>query len=216
MSKHSKNGNQAESSAELDSCTETLEAAKEHAEASRERMERDAIYLAEKDARIAELENELADQKDQYLRKLADYENFRKRMYREKDDAIQYANTKILEDIAGILDDFERAIKSTEISQDFKALHDGVDMIRKNMSSIMENKYGLSRIESVGLVFDPNVHEAMMTHKGECEEPTVSEEFQAGYRLKERVLRPAKVKVMMPEERNSPDKGAASASQDFL
>ncbi|HOX92353.1 MAG TPA: nucleotide exchange factor GrpE [Spirochaetales bacterium] len=169
---------------------------------------------AERDARIAELEGEVASLKDQYLRKLADYENFRKRMFREKEDSVQYANTQLLTDLTSILDDFERAIKSTEQSRDFKALHDGVDMIRTNMVATLKNKYGLARIETAGALFDPNVHEALMSHPGDCEEPTISEEFQAGYKLKERVLRPAKVKVMMPGGSTSGQQGADSASKE--
>lgn len=153
---------------------------------------------AEARSRVVALESEVSALKDQYLRKLADYENFRKRMFREKDDAIQYANAQILTDLVGVLDDFDRAIKSSELSKDFTSLHDGVGMIQKNLLGLLDSKYGLSRFDSQGAVFDPNVHEAVMSEQGECEEPRVVEEFVKGYKLRERVLRSAKVKVRMP------------------
>jgi len=167
-------------------------------QAAEGRAQEDPAAKAEADARISALESEVSALKDQYLRKLADYENFRKRMFREKDDAIQYANSQILSDLVGVLDDFERAIKSSELSKDFTSLHDGVGMIQKNLLGLLDSKYGLTRFDSQGAVFDPNVHEAVMSEQGECEEPCVVEEFVKGYKLRDRVLRSAKVKVRMP------------------
>lgn len=158
-----------------------------------------AALIAEKDAKIAALEEEASSLKDQYLRKLADYENFRKRLFREKDDAVQYANSSLLVDLVSVMDDFDRAIKSSETSREFQSLHDGISMIERNLSSMLEGKYGLSRYESLNQPFDPNRHEAMMSEIGECQEPVVIEEYVKGYKLKERVLRSAKVKVRMPE-----------------
>ncbi|GAB1455728.1 MAG: nucleotide exchange factor GrpE [Spirochaetia bacterium] len=149
-------------------------------------------------AKIAALEAEVSSLKDQYLRKLADYENFRKRMFREKDDAVKYANSQLLADLVTVLDDFDRAVHSSEQSKDFKSLHDGVDMIRKNFLGMLDRKYGLVHFDSIGTVFDPNVHEAVMSERGECAEPVIVEEFIKGYKLRDRVLRSAKVKVRMP------------------
>jgi molecular chaperone GrpE len=148
--------------------------------------------------RIAALEAEVSSLKDQYLRKLADYENFRKRMFREKEDSVKYANTQILGDLVTIVDDFDRAVQSSELSKDFNSLHNGVDMIRKTLLGLLESKYGLERFDSLGTVFDPNMHEAVMSEQGECDEPCVIEEFIKGYRLRDRILRSAKVKVRMP------------------
>lgn len=148
--------------------------------------------------RIAALEAEVSSLKDQYLRKLADYENFRKRMFREKEDAVKYANSQILSDLVTVLDDFDRAVKSTESSKDFQSLHDGVEMIRKGLLGTLASKYGLEAMEAAGKPFDPNMHEAVMSEQGECAEPLVVEEFIKGYRLRDRVLRSAKVKVRMP------------------
>ena len=154
--------------------------------------------LAAEASRVAALEVEVSTLKDQYLRKLADYENFRKRMFREKDDAIAYANSQILSDLVAVVDNFDRAVQSSETSMDFKSLHNGVDMIRKSLLGLLEGKYGLAHFDSLGTVFDPNIHEAVMSEYGDCAEPTVVEEFVKGYKLRDRVLRSAKVKVRMP------------------
>jgi molecular chaperone GrpE len=173
--------------------------------------------------RIAELQVQLAELNDQYLRKAADCENFRKRMNREKQEAIEYANQSLLSDLIPTLDDFDRALKSGESlaiespdaaatgqtaqdqaarDQAVKSFYEGVAMIEKRFSSQLENKWGLKRFISAGEPFDPNRHEAMLMDKSsEITEPTVIEEYFKGYTLKERVIRHAQVKVLMPEQR---------------
>ena len=172
--------------------------------------------LRDRDTLIEKLQTEVSSLKDQYLRKLADYENFRKRMFREKDDAVQFANSQLLTDLVSVLDDFDRAVSSSETSRDFQSLHDGVDMIRKQLLGLLESKYGLSRFESMGEPFDPNHHEAMMSEQGPCDEPTIVEEYSKGYRLRDRILRSAKVKVRMPlagaSDASTGDTGAAEAA----
>jgi molecular chaperone GrpE len=162
---------------------------------------------------IAELEAQLAEANNNYLRKAADFENFRKRMNQEKSTAIDYANQTLLLDIASVIDDFERAIKSAEtqresaggdsekIASAYNSLYEGISLIEKNLLSQLENKWGLKRFDSSGEAFDPNRHEAIMMEKSaELEEPVVAEDFIKGYLLKDRVIRPAKVKVVMPEK----------------
>jgi molecular chaperone GrpE len=169
--------------------------------------------------KLAVLEAQVADLKDQYLRKAAEFENFRKRLLRDKQDAIDFANQKLFEDLIPIIDDFERAIKAAEAastveeepaegeaeagSKDmaaFKALYEGISMIEKRLVSTLESKWGLTRFESAGEPFDPNRHEALMMEKSpDVEEATVAEDLMRGYTLKDRVIRPAKVKVVMPE-----------------
>jgi molecular chaperone GrpE len=157
--------------------------------------------------RIQEMEAQLAEAQDLYLRKTADFENFRKRMIREKQETSDYANQSLLLDIILIIDDFERAIKaaepkaeSGEENPEFSALYEGILMIEKRMVSQLENRWGLRRYDSEGEPFDPNRHEALMMEKSPgVQEPTVAEEFLKGYTLKERVIRCAKVKVSMPE-----------------
>jgi len=158
-------------------------------------------------AKIAELEAQLAEVRDQLLRKAADFENFRKRMNQEKQNAIDFANQSLLLDIIPIIDDFERAIKSAEDSVELaglpagKAMLDGINMIEKRLTGQLESKWGLKRFIAAGEPFDPNRHEAMMMDKSpEVQEPVVQEDFVKGYTLKDRVIRAAKVKVLMPED----------------
>lgn len=146
---------------------------------------------------------EISSLKDQYLRKAADLDNYRKRMIREKDETLKYANTNILVDLISIIDDFERAIQSTEQTQDFKTLHDGVSIIEKQLVSMLESKYNLKRFEAKGSEFDPNAHEAVqMVEQDDIASPIVLEDFMRGYSLHERIVRTAKVKVAMPKNKN--------------
>ncbi|MDR2702118.1 MAG: nucleotide exchange factor GrpE [Spirochaetaceae bacterium] len=164
--------------------------------------------------KIAELGARLAEANDNYLRKAADFENFRKRMNQEKASAIEYANQALLLDLLTVIDDFERAIKAAEtqreaagtdsaqIAAGYNSLYDGISMIEKKLVSQLENKWGLKRFDSAGEPFDPNRHEAIMMEKSaELEEPVVAEDFIKGYTLKDRVIRPAKVKVVMPDKK---------------
>jgi molecular chaperone GrpE len=150
--------------------------------------------------KIAELETQLAETRDQLLRKAADFENFRKRMNQEKQNAIEFANQSLLLDIIPVIDDFERAIQSGEKAADLNAFIEGVKMIEKRLTGQLESKWGLKRFNSAGEPFDPNKHEALMMEKSpDVTEAVVQEDLVKGYMLKDRVIRPAKVKVLMPE-----------------
>ena len=154
----------------------------------------DAEKLASFEAKCRELQ-------DQYLRKAADFDNYRKRMIREKQEAIDYANTNLISDLLQILDDFDRAIEAGKKAgeENAAAFMQGVVMIRNSLSSLLELKYGLQYYEVQGKAFNPDIHEAVATNpSAEVTEPTVGAELQKGYKLKERILRPAKVMVLMP------------------
>jgi molecular chaperone GrpE len=155
--------------------------------------------LASKDAEIESLKQEISDLNDQYLRKQADMDNFRKRLLREKEDGIAYANKQLLEDLITIIDNFERAIQSSESAKDFESFHDGIVMIEKEFVGMLERKWHLTRFESVGEEFDPMKHEAMMMEdSSEHDVQVVLQDFQKGYMLKDQVIRAAKVKVANP------------------
>lgn len=155
--------------------------------------------IAARDTEIESLKQEISDLKDQYLRKQADMDNFRKRMSREKEEAITFANKRLLEDLITIIDNFERAIQSSEAGKDFASLHDGILMIEKEFVGMLERKWHLTRFESVGEEFDPMKHEAMMVEdSAEHDTQVVLQDFQKGYMLKDQVLRAAKVKVSNP------------------
>ena len=172
-------------------------------------------------ARVKALEEELektreeaGQLKDQLLRKQADFDNFRKRMFREKEEAIKYANSTLLQDMVVTMDDFERAIKSTEESRDFDALHSGVEMIEKQLSGMLERKYGLKRFESIGEEFDPEKHEALtMQDSSEHDTQVVLEDYLKGFMLHDRVLRHAKVKVANPVAKKEDSQAAADGAE---
>jgi molecular chaperone GrpE len=159
--------------------------------------------------RIKQLEQEVRDSKDQLLRKAAEFENFRKRLAREKEESIKYANAALLNDVVPIIDDFERAIQSAADSKDFDAFHTGVSMIEKQMVSMLERNWGLRRFSANGEPFDPEKHEAIAVEETDKHDSEiVLEDFQKGYLLHDRVLRPAKVKVarpVAPEQAGSDD-----------
>lgn len=159
-------------------------------------------------ARIDILETEKAELSDRFLRKAAEFENYRKRTIKEKEEARLYANTELLVELIGLLDDFDRAIQSAEVGQDFKALHEGVSMIQKAFLNKLEGRYGLKRFESAGEPFDPARHEAVMAEsRPDIDEAVVIEDFMKGYALHDRIIRPAKVKVAMPLKQDGPPPG---------
>ena len=148
---------------------------------------------------VSSFENENSTLKDQMLRKQAESDNFRKRVLREKEDSIKYGNSNLLMDLITIIDDFERAIKSSQESSDFDNFHSGIELIEKQFVSMLDRNWGLKRMVSVGEEFDPQMHEAIgMEESSEYDKQTVIEDYQSGYILQDRVLRPAKVKVAMP------------------
>jgi molecular chaperone GrpE len=160
------------------------------------------------------MEKEAADLKDKLLRKQADFENFRKRMLREREDAARYANASLLGDLIGLIDDFERAIRSAEESRDFGTFLQGISMIEKQFVEMLETRWGLKRFVSVGEAFDPNRHEAVLRVEGPAgSKPTVVEDYQKGYYLHERVLRPARVKVMVPAADGAPKESTDDAAK---
>ena len=162
---------------------------------------------------VSELKDELCKLNDQLLRKQADYENFRKRMARERDESVRYANQMLLLDLVEIIDDFERAIKSSEESKDFDSFHSGVVLIEKQFVSMLEKKWGLSRFESTGEVFDPEKHQAIASEEVEDHDHSiVLEDYQKGYLLHDRVLRPAKVKVSQPKSSAAPESSSTIES----
>jgi molecular chaperone GrpE len=180
--------------------------------------------IAELEARLAKSGAELAESKDQYLRKAADFENFRKRMNREKQDAIEFANQSLLLDLIPVLDDFDRALESAKItaeqegqagapSKDLKSFYEGFEMIAKRLSSTLETKWGLKSYVSAGEPFDPNRHEALMVEKSaDVAEQTVQQDLLKGYALKDRVIRSAKVKVLVPDPQAASGSGGETGA----
>ncbi|MBO4279772.1 MAG: nucleotide exchange factor GrpE [Spirochaetales bacterium] len=150
--------------------------------------------------RVAELEAANAQLKDQMLRRQAELENYRKRLIRDKEEAVQYANESLIRDLLGFLDNMERALAAGKSSGDVKGLVEGFEMTQNQLLSTLDKNWGLKAIDSVGQEFDPALHEAcMMAVDESLDKETVLEEFQKGYTLHGRVIRPAKVKIGKPE-----------------
>ena len=150
--------------------------------------------------KVAELEAANADLKDQMLRRQAELENYRKRLIRDKEEAVQFANESLIRDILGFLDNMDRALAAAKSGGDLNALIEGFQMTQNQLLSTLDKNWGLKGIDSVGQEFDPSLHEAcMMTIDESLDKETVLEEFQKGYTLHGRVVRPAKVKIGKPE-----------------
>ncbi|UTC66513.1 MULTISPECIES: nucleotide exchange factor GrpE [unclassified Treponema] len=168
--------------------------------------------------RLEESEAQCKDWQDQYLRKAADFENYRKRMIREKQEAIDYANGNLLLDLVQVLDDFDRAIdagKNQGGEAASNAFAEGVVMIKKQMVSMLSSKYGLSYYPAKGEAFDPNLHEAVsMIQSPDVKEAVVGEELQKGYKLKERVIRHSKVMVLMPAQKQDEKEAEENEAAD--
>jgi molecular chaperone GrpE len=153
------------------------------------------------DTEVKSLKEEIQNLKQDYLRQMADKENLRKRLEREKSDYYQYALSEFFGELLVVVDNFERSLKSNE-QKNLKNFQEGVEMIYKQILDLL-NKYGVKPIEIKDKTFNPHLHQAFMTEESEdVEEPQVSEEFQRGYTLNERLLRPSLVKVVLPKKEN--------------
>lgn len=148
---------------------------------------------------IEELKKSNADLQDQFLRKVADFDNYRKRMIKEKQDAFDYANTNLLADLLESLDNFDRALDAAKTATDVDSVVQGVQMTKDKLVSMLENKYNLVGYGEKGDAFDPNIHEAIASSQAPVAEAICSEVYLKGYKLKERVIRHAKVMVQMPD-----------------
>ncbi len=160
----------------------------------------------EKKAAEAEVEiiekqkREYQDLWDRFLRLQAEFDNYRKRSLQERAEFIKFANEGLISELIGILDNFELSVKYAEEKNDFKLMHQGVDMIIKQLHTLLKSK-GLEKMKAVGEKFDPHKHDALeIIENQDVEAETVVEELQAGYLLSGRILRPAKVKVAKPKE----------------
>ena len=145
------------------------------------------------DAGLKELQRERDGLQDRLLRTAAEFDNYRKRMERERRELSEYASADVLLELLPIIDNFERALQAP--TGEAEALRKGVEMIHKQMIDLLK-KRGVSIIEARGADFDPNVHQAVIHEPSAAHrDGEVMEELQRGYKLGERLLRPAMVKV---------------------
>lgn len=151
--------------------------------------------------KIAALEKENADLKDQLLRRAADFDNYRKRMMKEKQDTYDYANAGLLGDLLDSLDNFDRTIDAAKDAKDAKSIADGIKMINKALVKMLEDKYGLVGYGKEGDEFNPDEHEAIGRMEDEkAKKETLAQVYLKGYKLKDKVIRHAKVMVKVPKQ----------------
>ena len=152
--------------------------------------------------KIEALEKENAELKDQLLRRAADFDNYRKRVIKEKAEAVEYANSNLLADLLESLDNFDRTVDAAATATDAQSIADGIKMINTALVSMLETKYGLTSFGKAGEPFCPEDHEALRSEEGDVSEPVLKEIYLKGYKLKDRIIRHAKVTVTMPASSN--------------
>jgi len=151
--------------------------------------------------KLEEKEKEIKEHHDRLLRLAADFENYKKRAAKEKEEWTKFANEDLIRGILPFIDNLERAVNHAQKVSDTGVLIEGVRLTLQHLLQTL-NKFGLSTFESVGKPFDPTVHEAMLVVETDQHEPNqVVEEFQKGYLLNDRLLRPATVSVSKAPEK---------------
>lgn len=152
----------------------------------------EAALLQEK---VDELQAKLTETEGRTLRLQADFENYKRRVQMDKQAAEKYRAQSLVSDILPALDNFERAMQVEATDEQTKSLLQGMEMVHRQLLEALA-KEGVEVIEAVGKQFDPNEHQAIMqVEDSEFESNAVVEEFQKGYKLKDRVIRPSMVKV---------------------
>jgi molecular chaperone GrpE len=158
---------------------------------------------------VAALRRELDELRDRSVRTLADFDNFRKRTERERQDTRRYALLEPLREFLPVADNLERALSAGGAAEDLKR---GVEMILRQMQELLR-RFGAREVPAAGEVFNPAVHEAVArTESDQVTVPTVAEELVRGYMLHDRLLRPAIVRVAVPAEKGGSSGPATAAT----
>ncbi|MDD2865991.1 MAG: nucleotide exchange factor GrpE [Candidatus Omnitrophica bacterium] len=204
-----KNGHADDKKNHLPSGTETVKSGKE-AQVSGAAPGGDMVTLKREE--YEKLKEEAAKAKetwDRFLRQQADFENARKRLERDKQEFQKYAHEDIIVDLLGILDDLERSVEAAERGQENSdAFLKGIEMILAHLYELLK-KRGVVVIPAKGKKFDPNQHEALVqTETPDHEDGEVIEEMQKGYRMNDRIIRTAKVRVAKRVEKKNNEKQA--------
>jgi molecular chaperone GrpE len=152
--------------------------------------------------RLEELERERDEYLDDLKRLAADFDNYRKRAVRDQEALVARAHERLVKELLPVLDDLERALEAAAKHEEAR-LEEGVRLIQRQLAESLSRE-GLVEIETNGR-FDPHVHEALLTQPSEAEEGSVIEVLQKGYRLGDRVLRPARVVVAAAKEAEDGD-----------
>lgn len=156
------------------------------------------------DVRIVELEKELKEVRDFATRIAADFENYKKRVERDRHDQIRFANERVLKEFLPVVDNLQRALDAARRNGEAPSITGGVELVVTELAKVLRRS-GVEPVEALGKPFDPAVHEALQQVETEVVEPgCVVQEVQPGYTLHGRVLRPALVTVAVAPEVTSP------------
>lgn len=193
MSKHNNNPFKNTSSEDIDKISEDTIQNKEHEDgktaADQTKEEQNQT------TKLDELQKKYDDLNQQYIRLAADFDNFRKRQEQERENLLKFGTENALKKLIEVLDNFERGKKALESVEDCQQVKDSFDLIHKQTIETL-TKLGMEAIETEGQTFDPNFHEAVMrTPTSDYPEHTIINELQKGYKVGEKVLRPALVNV---------------------
>ncbi len=142
----------------------------------------------------SDAESQAKQHMEQLLRLKADFENTKKRLERDKQDSIRYANEKLLEEALPIMDDLDRAVASLNEGHDPEKVVKGLRLAQEKLHQVFE-KHGVTAIKGIGEEFDPNIHEAVGVVESDKKEGTVVDEVQRGYLLNGRLIRPSRVRI---------------------
>ena len=145
--------------------------------------------------KIEKLEEEVKASEDKYLRLYAEFENFKRRKNQEIETNNIYKSQKVITEILPSLDNLERALQVDSDNEEVKALRKGVEMVYEGILNVLKTE-GVEEVETENVQFDPNIHHAVMQgEESDKESGVILDTFQKGYKLKDRVIRPAMVKV---------------------
>jgi molecular chaperone GrpE len=161
------------------------------------------LGISEINAKLSEKEKEAAANYDKYLRAIAELDNYKKRAAKEKTEIIKYGKEDVIKDILPFVDSLDRALEHADNTIDIQSFKEGLKLIQDQLLTSLK-KHGVDRIECCGKEFDPNFHEALMQVDSEhLAENKVVNEFERGYLLNGRLLRPSKVSVCKKINKNN-------------
>ena len=175
-------------------------------EPAKEEEAKELSPLEQLEEQVRLKDEEILKQKDTFLREKAELDNFKKRLTKEKEDFVQFANERLLKELLQIEDNLERAMEAPNAT--LESLKEGVEMIQKQFKDFLKNQK-VEVIEAFGKPFDPNLHEVLNQQESEeHEENTVIEEYSKGFTLNGRILRPAEVVISEKPTEKEEDKNS--------